>query len=55
MNVKVAGGAILSSIEAIQELQWNAQGCTFTERFRVLALDSYDGIIGLDWLVKHSP
>lgn len=25
------------------------------DQFRILSLGSYDGIIGLDWLAKHSP
>ena len=54
-SVKVAGGALLSSSLSFPALEWVAQGHQFADCFRVLALESYDGIVGLDWLVKHSP
>lgn len=53
--VQVAGGAILQSTEFFPQLQWTAEGVTFSDTFRVLQLESYDGIIGLDWLGKYSP
>jgi hypothetical protein len=53
--VKVARGAILECTTHFPALQWSADGAEFSDRFKVLALASYDGIIGLDWLGKYSP
>ena len=39
----------------IPDLQWSTNDCEFTDSFRVLALHNYDGILGMDWLAKHSP
>jgi hypothetical protein len=55
MRVKVAGGAILTSSTVLPTLSWSSNGHEFIDSFRVLALDSYDGIIGWDWLAKYSP
>lgn len=55
VHVQVASGAILQSTTYIPQLVWTAAGVDFTDSFRVLKLGSYDGIIGLDWLGKHSP
>jgi hypothetical protein len=55
MRVKVAGGAILTSSTVLPALSWSSNGHEFIDSFRVLALDSYDGIIGWDWLAKYSP
>lgn len=55
VQVKVAGGELLSCSEYFPSLQWQFQGYQFSDDFRVLPLQSYDGIIGLDWLAKHSP
>jgi hypothetical protein len=55
MQVLVAGVSVLHSSEIIPELHWVSGGHTFCDQFRVIALNNYDGIIGLDWLAKHSP
>lgn len=55
IRVQVAGGRVLECKDQFTALTWQAQGYTFCDDFRVLALQSYDGIIGLDWLAKHSP
>jgi len=36
-------------------LQWETQGCTFTSDVKVLHLQHYDMIIGMDWLEAFSP
>jgi hypothetical protein len=51
----VAGGKILHCDDGFSELQWSSQGYQFCDSFRVLNLQNYDGILGLDWLAKHSP
>lgn len=55
VQVKVAGGEIFNCTDSFQALTWHCQGHEFTDSFRVLELNSYDGIIGLDWLAQHSP
>lgn len=55
VHVQVAGGRVLECKEQFIGLTWTAQGYTFCDDFRVLELQSYDGIVGLDWLAKHSP
>jgi hypothetical protein len=51
----VAGGKILNYDEGFSELQWSSEGYQFSESFHILNLQNYDGILGLDWLAKHSP
>lgn len=55
VRVQVAGGRVLECKEQFVGLTWTAQGYTFCDDFRVLELQSYDGIVGLEWLAKHSP
>lgn len=54
VQVQVDGGEILSSTDFFPELQWTSHGHQFVDVFRILPLNSYDGIIGHDWLAKHS-
>jgi hypothetical protein len=46
---------VLHSTEFFLALAWSADGQPFTDSFRILSLKSYDGIVGHDWLAKHSP
>ena len=55
VHVTVAGGDTLSCVDYFPMLVWSSQGHEFTDEFRVLSLQSYDGIVGLDWLAKHNP
>jgi hypothetical protein len=55
VQVAVAGGDTLSCVDYFPKLVWSSQGHEFTDEFRVLSLQTYDGIVGLDWLAKHSP
>ena len=55
MQVRVAGGELLQCTEFFPQLQWETQGHTFSDEFMLLPLETYDGIIGHDWLAKHSP
>lgn len=45
----------MACTEFVPNMQWEVQGHQFTDDFRILALENYDGIIGHDWLAKHSP
>jgi hypothetical protein len=55
LRVQVAGGELLQSKDYFPQLCWSAGGHEFVDSFRVLPLKSYDGIVGHDWLAKHSP
>lgn len=55
VTVKVAGGGKLTCSQQVKQCQWSCQGQEFSHDFRLLSLGGYDGILGLDWLAKHSP
>ena len=55
VSVKVAGGGKLSYTQQAKHCQWSCQRQNFVHDFRILTLGGYDGILGLDWLAKHSP
>ena len=55
MKVKVANGEILQGDSWFPNCQWKCQGATFGTDFKVLPLDCYDAVIGMDWLQAHSP
>lgn len=55
VQVQVADGARLNCFQQLIGAKWSVQHCTFTSDFRVLPLSSYDIILGMDWLVCHSP
>lgn len=53
--VQLAYGGTLVTDKFIPNLQWWAQGNTFTSTMRVLDMGAYDAILGYDWLKAHSP
>lgn len=53
--VKIANGALLHCTHQLKDTEWNSCGSTFSSTFRFITLGAFDGIIGLDWLTKHSP
>lgn len=55
MKVKVADGAILHCTHELVDCPWIVQGVTFRTTFKILPLKCYDAILGMDWLVQHSP
>ena len=55
VTVKVADGGVLQCSSQCVGLQWETQGCTFTSDVKVLHLQHYDMIIGMDWLEAFSP
>lgn len=55
VQVKVADGALLHCQSVIQDCEWVSQGHMFCTEFKVLALGNYDVILGMDWLMQHSP
>jgi hypothetical protein len=46
----VAGGGILQGDEEIPECEWNCQGFSFRTTLKVLPLQCYDVILGMQWL-----
>lgn len=55
LSVQVADGNMLQCSSEIVGAKWSVQGCSFISDVRVLALDHYDLIVGMDWLEQYSP
>ncbi|XP_076890181.1 uncharacterized protein LOC143541176 [Bidens hawaiensis] len=51
LNVGVADGKRLTSTEACHDFQWNMQGNWFKTDVLLLPLESYDMILGVQWLL----
>jgi hypothetical protein len=54
-KVKVPGGGILQCTKFIPQCQWTCGTATFCSPFKILLVQGYDGIVGMDWLSSHSP
>jgi hypothetical protein len=55
LRVKIANGEILQGDACFPNCEWKCQGARFKTDFKVIPLDCYDAIIGIDWLKAHSP
>lgn len=55
LHVQVANGTVPSCDSYVPATVWSVQGIQFTSNMKVLPLTSYDIILGLNWLVLHSP
>ena len=55
IQVAVANGDKLQSTHQVLNFSWWSQGHTFTTDARVLPLQYYDMVLGMDWLEQHSP
>jgi len=55
IQVAVANGDKLQSTHQVLNFSWWSQGHTFTTDARVLSLQYYDMVLGMDWLEQHSP
>lgn len=55
VSVRVANGQRLHCNKIVRNLAWQVPGHTFHTDLRVLPLDAYDGVLGMDWLSAHSP
>ncbi|XP_022031762.1 uncharacterized protein LOC110932814 [Helianthus annuus] len=51
INVGVADGKRLTSTQVCRNFQWNMQGNWFTTEVLLLPLESYDMILGVQWLL----
>ncbi|CAD6260028.1 unnamed protein product [Miscanthus lutarioriparius] len=54
-SVKIANGQILCCTSSIVGCEFSVQGHTFQHDLRILQLNSYDLILGMDWLEIYSP
>lgn len=55
VRVCVANGEEIQCTEEIPKCAWSAQGLDFTTTMKILPLSNYDAILGMDWLIQHSP
>jgi hypothetical protein len=55
IQVAVADDGKLHSDKMVLDFSWWTQGHHFSNEARVLPLGTYDLILGMDWLEKHSP
>ena len=55
VTVRVAKGDTLQSNKQVAQLQWWCQGNTFSTDMRLLELEAYDAVLGVDWLARFSP
>ena len=53
--MKVANGDLMHCSALVPACTWIMQGHSFSQDFRVLSLQSYDMVLGMDWLEKFSP
>jgi hypothetical protein len=54
-KVKVADGTQHHCSEYIPQCPWSVQEHQFTTDMKILALGSFDAILGMDWLERHNP
>lgn len=55
MTVRVANGEGMHCTAAVSQAVWTMQGCEFVQDLKVLPLQFYDLILGMDWLESFSP
>lgn len=55
LKVKVANGAVMTCCSFLSDCKFSVEGVTFSHDIRILPLNCYDGILGIDWLAQHSP
>jgi hypothetical protein len=53
--VQVANDSKLSCCAELTNAEWSIQGHRFTSTLKILDLQPFDMIIGMDWLSEHSP
>ncbi|CAN6249028.1 unnamed protein product [Urochloa humidicola] len=55
VQVKVANGGVMQCSSLVPAAEWSIQGYSFCQELKVLPLQSYDIILGMDWLESFSP
>lgn len=54
-KIAIAGGGHLTSTATVPNLEYSVQGHQFSSNFHILALETYDVILGIDWMYAMSP
>lgn len=55
LSVQVANGSRLQCTHEMVQTTWSLGGCEFQTTLRVLPLQTYDLIVGMDWLEQYNP
>lgn len=55
MLIEVANGGTMISDSICRGVNWSLQGHSFQNDFRLLEINGYDLILGLDWLEEQGP
>lgn len=55
VKVQVANGEFLSCTHELPDQLWAIQGHSFHTTLKIIPLQSYDVVLGMDWLELHSP
>ncbi|WVZ48794.1 LOW QUALITY PROTEIN: hypothetical protein U9M48_000203 [Paspalum notatum var. saurae] len=55
MSVRVANGAVLQRVTQLEAATWEVQGYQFSSDLKILPLQHFDLILGMDWLEAFSP
>ncbi|WVZ54191.1 hypothetical protein U9M48_005029 [Paspalum notatum var. saurae] len=55
ISVRVANGELILCSSHLPNAQWSLQHCNFQSDLKVIQLQHYDLIMGMDWLESHSP
>jgi hypothetical protein len=55
VQVQVANGGFLYCTDSIQQAQWSVQDYKFSTDMKIIELQHFDMILGMDWLEQFSP
>jgi hypothetical protein len=54
LSVQIANGDRIQCIQQVTQAVWTLGGCEFQSSLRILPLQTYDLIVGMDWLELYS-
>jgi hypothetical protein len=54
-KVKLANGGFMQSVSHMVNAEWFLQGYKFCSDLKILPLQSFDMVVGMNWLEQHSP
>jgi hypothetical protein len=55
VQVQVANGSRMQSSSELLQAEWSIQGYVFKSALKVLPLQNFDMVIGMEWLERFSP
>ncbi|CAD6220663.1 unnamed protein product [Miscanthus lutarioriparius] len=55
IQVRVANGSIINCTHQLKNQVWGVSGYTFNTTFKIIPRNSYDIILGMDWLQQNNP